>query len=416
MLFERTALPNGMRILTERVPEVRSASIGFWIGVGSRDEPSRLQGASHFLEHLLFKGTGTHSAREIAEIFDAVGGEANAFSSKEYTCLYGRVLDKDLTTATDVLSDMLLNPSIRDSDVESERNVVLEEIAMLEDSPEDLVNEVLVEAVFGDHPLAREVMGTVETVKEISADDLRDFHSRNYHPANIVVSAAGNVDHVDVVSQIEATFASKPLERVPRTPSIPAFSTRFRLIHRTTEQAHIAIGGLAQGRDHPSRFAWGVLDNLLGGGMSSRLFQEIREKRGLAYQVYSYRNMYSETGCYGIYAGTTPSNAKAVLEIIAKELDVLIEQGISTEELDRAKGHMKGGLVLGLEESSARMTRLGKSELVHGEILSIDEVINRVDAVTRDDVGEVASDLLPAERRVLSVIGPFTEDDFSGWA
>ena len=415
MKFDRTDLPGGIRILSEKMPEVRSVSLGFWIGVGSRDEPSELQGSSHFLEHLLFKGTEKRSASDIAELFDAVGGEANAYSAKEYTCFYGRVLDKDLPMATEVISDMLLSPKLLPEDVESERNVILEEIAMHEDTPEDLVHDVFIETLFGGHPLGREVMGTVETVKQISSESLRQFHDSNYHAGNIVVSAAGNVDHAELVSSIQTFFPAENRKKVARAPAVPVAMSSLKVLHRQTEQAHLVIGGMGYPREHRSRWAWGVLDNLLGGGMSSRLFQEIREKRGLAYNVYSYRNSFSETGCWAVYAGSSPSNTQQLIGLIYEELDRLIESGITKQELDRAKGHMSGGVVLSLEDPSSRMTRLGKSELVHGEIITIDDVLTRIDEVTIEDVAAVAEDLLKRESRVVSVIGPFTVDDFAGW-
>jgi predicted Zn-dependent peptidase len=275
--FDRTDLPGGIRVLSEKMPEVRSVTLGFWIGVGSRDEPSELQGSSHFLEHLLFKGTEKRSATDIAESFDAVGGETNAYSAKEYTCFYGRVLDKDLPMATEVISDMLLSPKLMPEDVESERNVILEEIAMHEDTPEDLVHDVFIETLFGTHPLGREVMGTVETVKQISSETLREFHDANYHAGNIVVSAAGNVDHSELVSWIQTFFPAEARKTVTRAPAVPVAMSSLKVLHRPTEQAHLVIGGIGYSREHPSRWECGVLVNLLGGGMSSRLFHEIRE-------------------------------------------------------------------------------------------------------------------------------------------
>ncbi|MGH2720195.1 MAG: M16 family metallopeptidase [Actinomycetota bacterium] len=415
MIFSRSVLPSGIRVLTERMPEIRSVSIGFWVGVGSRDEPASLQGSSHFLEHLLFKGTEKRSARGIAEAFDAVGGEANAFSAKEYTCVYGRVLDKDLPMAADFLADMVRNSILRAEDVDSERKVILEEIAMHEDTPDDLVHDVFAEALFGAHPLGREVMGTVQTVNAVTPGSLREFHDANYHPHNTVVAAAGNVDHEDVVSWIESFFPGDERRSEPRASDVPVFSRGVTVVRRRTEQAHIVVGGPGYSRQHPDRFAWGVLDNLLGGGMSSRLFQEIREKRGMAYSVYSYRSMFSETGLYGIYAGTAPANTQEVLQVVAEELDRLLELGITEEELERAKGHTRGGIVLGLEDPSSRMSRLGKSELIRGEILSVDELVARVDAVTLEDVNRVARDLLRPGSRVLAVVGPFKRSDFESW-
>jgi predicted Zn-dependent peptidase len=415
LIFSRSVLPSGIRVLTERMPEVRSASIGFWVGVGSRDEPADLQGSSHFLEHLLFKGTEKRSARDIAEAFDAVGGEANAFSAKEYTCVYGRVLDKDLPMAVDFLADMVRNSILRPEDVASERKVILEEIAMHEDTPDDLVHDVFAEALFGTHPLGREVMGTVETVNSISPESLRRFHVENYHPHNTVVAAVGNVDHDEVVSWIESFFPGGERRAAPRSPNVPTASREVRVVRRKTEQAHIVAGGLGYSRQHPDRFAWGVLDNLLGGGMSSRLFQEIREKRGLAYSVYSYRSMFGETGLYGVYAGTAPGNALEVLRIVSEEMDRLVDEGITEDELERAKGHTRGGIVLGLEDPSSRMSRLGKSELIRGEILSVDELIARVDAVTLDDVNRVGRELLGHDSRVLAVVGPFKQSELDAW-
>ena len=397
------------------MPEVRSVALGFWINVGSRDEPAPLQGSSHFLEHLLFKGTTTRSARDIAEAFDAIGGEANAFSEKEYTCFYGRVLDRDLPRAAELLTDMLLNSVIAKPDVEAERNVILEELAMLEDTPEDLVHDLFAETLFGGHPLGREIMGTPETVRSIDQASLRSFHEVNYRSANICVAAAGNVEHEHVIKWIGDDFAAGEEAPQARDLHAPTPRARLRIVNRPTEMAHIVIGGMGYRSRHKLRFAWGVLDNLLGGGMSSRLFQEIREKRGLVYSVFSYRNLYTETGAYGIYAGTAPGSCREVVDLITLEMDRMLESGVTEKELERAKGHMKGSVVLALEDPSSRMSRLGKSEIVGGEVLTLDEILGRVDSVTIDDVATVARELLQPENRILAVIGPFAEDEFSDW-
>jgi len=414
-VFERTVLPSGLTVLTECMPEVRSVAIGYWVGVGSRDEPAPLQGSSHFLEHLLFKGTSTRTARDIAETFDAVGGEANAFSEKEYTCYYGRVLDKDLPMAAEVLSDMIRDSLIAPGDIEAERNVILEELAMHEDTPEDLIHDVFAETVFGSHPLGREVMGTTETVENIDESALKAFHRDNYRSRNMVIAAAGNVDHDDVVRLVGDGFPPGS-EVLTRQTLDPVPRGNLRVLNRSTEGAHVVLGGLGYPSRHPLRFAWGVLDTILGGGMSSRLFQEIREARGLAYSVFSYRNLFTETGAYGIYAGTAPGNARQVVNLIVQEMDLMLESGVTQVELDRAKGHMKGAVVLALEDPASRMTRLGKSEIVGGEILTIDEIIDRVDAVTLDEVMTVAKELLPPEARVLTAIGPFDENEFENWS
>jgi predicted Zn-dependent peptidase len=413
---DKTLLPSGLRVVTEAMPEVRSVALGFWVGSGSRDEPSHLQGSSHFLEHLLFKGTSRRTARDIAEAFDAVGGEANAFSEKEFTCLFGRVLDRDLPMAAEILSDMLLDPLISPDDIEAERRVILEELAMLEDTPEDLVHDVFAEALFGDHPLGREIMGTIGTVKAISRSDLTSFHHSNYQSPNVVVAATGNLEHEQVVEWAGRGFAAGQLASAARVPARPQTTRKLRVMNKSTEQAHLVVGGLGYPARHPLRFAWGVLDNLLGGGVSSRLFQEIRERRGLAYSVYSYRHLFSEIGMYGIYVGTAPANVSETLDVISTELDRMLEDGVTDKELERAKGHMKGGVVLALEDPFSRMTRLGKSEVVGTELLSLEQILASVDAVTVEDVARVAGDLLPHDRRTLTVIGPFTSDDFDAWA
>lgn len=398
------------------MPEVRSASLGFWISVGSRDESEELQGSSHFLEHLLFKGTHSRGARDIAQAFDEVGGEVNAFSAKEYTCFYGRVLDKDLKMATDILLDMLQHGALKPQDLESERKVILEEISMRDDAPDDLVHEMFSETLFGSHPLAREVLGTATSVGSISRDILLDFYQSHYQAPNIVVAAAGNLNHDELVSWVEPAFPDRtdvPTDRIPSLPTPP--QTPLRVVTRESEQAHIVAGGFGYSRHHPDRFAWGVLDDLLGGGSSSRLFQQIREERGLAYSVYSYRHLFIETGLYAIYAGTSPTNVQDVLRLIAEELDRLCDVGATPAELERAKGRSRGSLVLSLEDPASRMSRLGRSDLVHGEILSIDDLINRVETVTLEDVNRVGRELLHPQNRVLTVIGPFNEEDFDWW-
>lgn len=395
--------------------EVRSVALGFWVGVGSRDEPSELQGATHFLEHLLFKGTAAHSAQEIAEAFDAVGGEANAFSAKEYTCFHGRILDRDAPMALEILSDMLRRPMLRPEDVDSERNVILEELAMHEDTPEDLVHDVFSQTVFGDHPLGREVMGTSETVGAITSEDLRRFHQERYRSSNIVVAAAGRVDHNEVIDWLSSEFGPDGPPPPERIPAPREAAERLKIVPRATEQTHIVIGGMGLSRNDPARFAWGVLDNLLGCGTSSRLFQQVREARGLAYSVFSYRNMYSETGDWAIYAGTAPVNVQRLLDVVLSELDDLVANGATKQELERAKGATEGGMVMALEDPASRMSRLGKSELVGAEILSMDEIMARVEAVSLEEVAGVAAELLAPERRVLTVLGPCAESDFSGW-
>ena len=418
MTIARTEYGSGLRIVTEHVPGVRSATLGVWVAVGSRDEPGRIAGASHFLEHLLFKGTRKRTARDIAEAFDAVGGDLNAFTGREQTTFYARVLDHDLPMAVEHMCDMLLESVIRPRDFDAERQVILEEINMNEDAPDQLIHDLFSETLWGGHPLGRSVLGSTETVTNVNRDQVRRFWKRHYAPNSFVVVAAGNVAHERLCELVESLIETGPriegrrsAVREPQEPPEP--SGRVVVKRRPTEQAHICLGtaGLRRGDDR--RFAFAVLNNAIGEGMSSRLFQEVREKRGLAYSVYSYHSMYAETGLFSVYAGTTPARASEVLTVVRGELDDVAEKGITSAELERAKGHLKGSLVLSQEDTSSRMNRIGKSEIAHGEILTVDQVIERVDAVTVDDAQAVAADVL-ARPRSLAVIGPFDEDAFAG--
>ncbi len=420
--IRRTVLPGGLRVITEALPAMRSVAFGIWVGIGSRDEAPSLSGSSHFLEHLLFKGTKTRSAMDISAAMDAVGGEMNAFTAKEYTCYYTRVLDVDMPLAVDIVCDMVASSLITADDFEVERGVILEEIAMHDDDPGDVVHDVFAEAVFGDHPLGRPVIGTVDTIRAMGRDQVARFYRRRYQPPSMVVAAAGNLDHRRVVRLVRKAFGQagrltesaacpagpRPAQRrVPRTPST------LRVVDRPTELAHVILGGRGLGRHDERRFALGVLNSALGGGMSSRLFQEIREKRGLVYSVYSYASQYADAGVFGVYAGCAPGNAQRVLGLIREQLDLAATKGLSDAEVERGRGQMKGGLVLGLEDSGSRMSRIGKGELVYGEILEVDDLIARIDAVTPDDVRQVAAELL-GRPLSLGVIGPFSDDDFSG--
>jgi predicted Zn-dependent peptidase len=403
----RTSVLDGrMRVVTERMADVRSVSLGFWVGTGSRHEDERIAGVSHFLEHLLFKGTDRRSAQEIAEAIDAVGGEMNAFTTKEYTAFYVRVLDDHLDLALDVLSDIFWSPAFRPDEVEAERQVILEEIAQHEDTPDDLVHEVFAEALFPGHPLGREVLGTTTTIGALSRDDIRGYFTDRYHPANVVVAAAGHLDHdvlVDGVQQRLAGHTGDWAAQVTPPATVPVPVT---VVNRPTEQAHLVVGMRSLDRHDDDRFALSLVNHLLGGGMSSRLFQEIREKRGLAYSVYSYRSSYADTGALAIYAGTTPRRAQEVLRIVGDELDRMVADGITEEELEAAKGNVKGSLALSLEDSGGRMNRIGRAALVHGEVLTFDQLIARTEAVTLDDVARVLARGLTGPR-ALAVVGPF---------
>ena len=417
--IRRTVLPGGLRIVTEAMPGVRSAAFGIWVGVGSRDEVPSLAGASHYLEHLLFKGTDTRSALDIAAAMDAVGGELNAFTTKENTCYYAHVLDEDLALAIDLVCDVVLNATIAPSDVDNERGVILEEIAMRDDDPGDYVHDMFAEAVFGDHPLGRSVLGSVDSIESIGRNQVAGYWKRRYKLPTMVVSAAGRVEHRTVVRLVKKAFgdalAGSQAPAAPRTGSgLPRRTARqVATLHRPTEQAHLVLGGTGLPRTDPRRFALAVLNNALGGGMSSRLFQEIREKRGLAYSVYSFTSQYAGAGSFGVYAGVQPNKVRDAIGITQDVLAEVAERGLTDAEVARGKGQVKGGLVLGLEDAGSRMSRIGKAELVYGEVLCVDDLLAEVEAVTPDQIRELAADLL-CRPRCLSVIGPFDEDDFDG--
>jgi predicted Zn-dependent peptidase len=413
---ERTELPGGLRVLTETMPGVLSATLGIWVGVGSRDETPAVAGASHFLEHLLFKGTTSRSALEIATAMDAVGGEMNAFTAKEHTCYYANVLASDLPLAVTLLSDLVTEACNTAEDLESERTVVLEEIAMRDDEPSDAVHDLFSETLFGDTPLGRSVLGTVESIEGLTRDDVDGWYRARYAVPSIVVTAAGRVQHQQVLDLVSAAFGDRlagdarpaPLrtgDGVVDKPARPA-----GLIARRTEQTHLLIGTPAMGRLDERRYVAAVVDAAVGGGMSSRLFQEIREKRGLVYSVGSALSHYAGAGAFSVYAGCSKKRVPEVLRLIRAELDRVAAEGITAEEVARSRGQLKGSLVLGLEDTGSRMSRLGKSELSYGEYLPVREVLARLDAVDEAQVRDVAADLFRQET-CLAVVGPYRESD-----
>jgi len=416
MGFERTVLPSGVRVVTEQMPGQRSVSVGAWVGVGSRDEQAEVGGATHFLEHLLFKGTPSRSALEIAQAFDAVGGDINAFTTREFTCFHSRTLDEDLGLAMDTIADLVQHATLDPADVESERSVVLEEIAMHEDTPDDIVFDVFHETLWPAHPLGRRVQGFPATVAEMSRDQIASFFHGHYTGDNIVVAASGSVEHTQIVDLVSKEFgdrrAPKPLRTAGEAPSV----TGTLAVHeREIEQAHVVYGTAGIPRTDDRRWALGLFNVALGGGMSSRLFQEIREKRGLAYAVSSGHQGYAETGLFNIYAGCSTENVHEVMSIVRDELGRMLDEGITEEELARAAGHIKGTLVLSMEEPGALMSHLGKSELCYGRILTVEEMIAKVDAVTLDEVREVARAVLASSPWSLVVLGPAFDADISGF-
>jgi predicted Zn-dependent peptidase len=407
-------LDSGQRVITERLTHVRSVALGYWIGAGSRDERNGKAGVSHFIEHLLFKGTRSYSAQEIAETFDRLGGELNAATSREHTVVYARVPDERLETAVDVMSDMVFCPEF--AELDAEREVVLEEIAMYEDTPQDYVHDLIAAAVFGNRPLGRPVVGTAEVISSISRRSIAAYHRAMYVPGNVVVAAAGHLDHnrlLELLERAERKQAETPVRasRV-RSPLVRIPTPGIRFQRKNTEQYHVCVGAPGISRSDRRRFAASVLDNILGGSASSRLFQEIREKRGMAYSVYSFASQYTDTGQIGFYVGTREENLTACLEIAAAEIADVAAGNLSEAELERAKENLKGRIMLSMESTSNRMTRLGRSVITDTEILSLPRIIAEIDAVEPEAIAQLAGILLAEDRLSAAGIGP-SEKRFS---
>ncbi len=404
-------LDSGERLITERVTSVRSAALGFWIGAGSRDEPAAKAGVSHFIEHLLFKGTRSYDAQRIAEVFDEMGGELNAATSREHTVVYARVPDRHLEDALDVMADMVFSPTF--ADLDSEREVVLEEIAMVEDTPQDLVHDLLSEAVFSGHALGRPVIGRAEVISSVSRRSIASYHRRAYVAGNVVLAAAGNLEHEHLLGLLQRAARQRvepPAERTRvRTPLVRQPAPGIRFQRKDTEQFHVCVGAPGISRSDRRRFAASLLDAILGGSASSRLFQEIREKRGMAYSVYSFGSQYTDTGLVGVYIGTREENLAACLEIVAEQIADIAAGNLRERELERAKENLKGRIVLSMESTSNRMSRLGRSLITDTELLSLDRIIAEIDAVDRDAIAALAGVLLDADRLSASGIGPGEE-------
>ncbi len=413
--LRRSVLPSGLRVLTEELPATRSAAVGMWVAVGSRDEPAPVAGAAHYLEHLLFKGTTRRSAAAIAEEIDAVGGELNAFTAKEHTCYYAHVLDSDLELAVDLVCDVLGDALLDPADVDLERGVVLEEIAMRDDDPEDLLHDEFSAALLGSHPLGRAVLGTEASITGMSREALHRFYRRRYTPERMVLTVTGNVTHGAVLAAVRRSFAHRLTGSAD--PVLPRrgrarITGRRSLTVRTdnSEQAHFMLGVRAIDRHDDRRSVLGVLNAALGGGMSSRLFQQVREQRGLAYSVYSSVTCYADTGILSIYAGCSPQRLGEVAAVIRAVLGSIAGDGLSDAELARGKGQLRGGLVLGLEDPGSRMSRIGKAELNHGEHCTVEEALEQNDEVTAEQVGALAKELL---RRPITaaVVGPYAHGE-----
>lgn len=411
-LVQRTVLGNGLRILTEEMPGSRSAVFGVWVGAGSRDEAADQHGAAHYLEHLLFKATARRTAFEVNAAIDAVGGEMNAFTSRENTCFYAHVRDADLPIAVDVVLDVVTAALLRDGDVESERQVVLEEIAMHEDDPADVAMEQFHGQVLADAALARSVLGTPQSIAALPADSIRRFYADHYVPGSMVIAATGSVVHEDVVRLVRTALTDgrwglgagrpRPMRAAGETPGKPGAPV---VVRRPAEQAHIIIGGPSVSRNDPDKYALAVFNTVLGGGMSSRLFSKVREERGLAYAVYSFASPFADAGVFGVYAGTRPSNADEAIAVIGEELRAIAASGLSASEVQRGKGSVRGARILALEDPFARMNRLGHAELGVGELPTIADIEHRIEAVSMDDIARVARRLLDRDPTV-TVVGP----------
>jgi predicted Zn-dependent peptidase len=409
MHYELTTLPNGLRIITENMPTLRSVAVGCWVDTGSRDETPSEAGASHFLEHLLFKGSEAWSARRISETFDGIGARHNAFTSKEYTCFWTRTRDEDLPVGVEILAEMLQRPAFRQDEIDSERNVVLEEINMNDDDPTDVAHEEFITAAWSGHPLALPILGTRQSIQDMSRDTVADYWARRYTPRSTVVSIAGNLPD-NLMEIIVDRFGSWEGGATTRVSDSPTVHSNARVHTKDTEQAHILYGSPSIVRDDDRRFALTLADHVLGGGMSSRLFREIRETRGLAYAVHSFQMAFLDAGASSVYVGTMPSQVGEVLSIISDETNKVIDLGITEPELERAKGHIKGALALGLEDANSRMSRLGRTEIVGMEHLSVDETVSRISAVTNDDIMAVAK-VAYGGPSIIGAVGPFGEDE-----
>ncbi len=407
-VLERTYLEEGITIVSETVPSARSVSFGFWVQVGSVHEDDIMRGASHFIEHLIFKGTEELSAKEVSVIFDSMGAQINAFTGKEYTCFYGRLLDERLEEGYRVMSQIVNAPAFRQTEIDFEREVILEEISMYEDSPDDKVHDLFAQTAFADHALGSSILGTNDTIRAMSREQIAKYYEHFYGVPNITVTASGSLSHAHLVQLAEDAFGTSRTASPAREPGRVPPAEHLRVEHKDSEQVHLCYGVRTPGAGHPERYALAILDTVLGGGMSSRLFQSIREERGLAYAVYSYHTYFLEAGYLAAYVGTRPANVTEAMTLMKDEFDAIAAGEIDEDEVEKAREHLKGSLVLSLESTAARMMRIGRAVLSHEELLTVEELIARLDAVTIDEVKEIGS--LLAGDRVITAIGPVSED------
>ena len=407
--INRSLLPSGVRVVSEKVEGSQSIAVGIWINSGSRDESEDKSGFTHFLEHMVFKGTPKWSAKDIAFEFDSMGGDLNAATGKEYTCFYARILSENLEKSLEIMFDMIKNPLLDPTDISNEIQVVLEEIAMHNDSPDELVLEYLARALWGNHPAGKSVLGSAETIQKITREKLMEFHKNTYVSSRMIISAAGNLDHEKLCELVLTHTEDIPKGEPPQRRNIPKFNPNTIIVNKKTEQAHLSIGSHGLPAGHEDRFALAVADNILGGSMSSRLFQIIREEKGLAYSVYSFNTMLTGCGLVGIYCGTSPSQTKEVVGLIERILDDIRERGFESEEMDRAKNHLKGSLLICMEDNSNRMNRLAKAELAGLELLTVDEVLARIMKVSLKDIDKVFAQTWGENKRGVAIVGPFED-------
>ncbi|KUK83435.1 MAG: putative Zn-dependent peptidase [Pelotomaculum thermopropionicum] len=408
-MHQKFILDSKVNVLIENIPHVRSVAIGFWVNVGSRDETAEINGISHFIEHMMFKGTQKRTAKEIAETLDAVGGHLNAFTTKEYTCYYARVLDEYFDLAVEILGDMLFQPKFDHWDIEREKNVIIEEIKMHEDTPDELVHDIFAGSIWQKHALGRPVIGTTEVIAGLTRRQVWDFYNKYYTPGNMVVSVAGNIKPEGVVNKIRNILDFKGGKVAAREMMTPVPCKKINCCNKKTEQVHLCVGAPGLSLDNEDIYVFQVINTILGGGISSRFFQEIREQRGLVYSVFSYHASYHDTGLFCIYAGLSKQNVDLVLDIMFKQIGDIQLNGLKNDEVQRAKDQIKGNLYLSLESVSARMSRLGKSQIYLKEVISPEEIVDRVSRVTPDKIQELAREILKPEFFTMATIGPWVD-------
>lgn len=409
-MYRKSILPNGIRVVSESIPYVKSVTLGIWIGTGSRSEQEHNHGISHFIEHMVFKGTYNRSAKDIAETIDEVGGQLNAFTAKEHTCYYIKVLDNYLELALDVLSDMLLSSKFDREDIKREREVVLEEVHMYEDTPDELVHDLHLNNIWQGHALGRNILGTISSIEKLDNSLITEYYQDFYTPDNIVIAAAGNLTHEKLKELTERYFGKMNGKKKQGNSIEPSLIPARTIQSKEIEQVHLCLGTHSVAQSSPDIYSFHILNNILGGGISSRLFQSIREEKGLAYSIYSYQTNYSDAGLFTIYAGTRPSNTIQVIELIRQNISQIKNKGISSSELSKTKEQLKGSLLLGLESSSSRMSRVGKMEITLGKYITLDEVVAKIDKVSLEDLRDITQELFSAKNLCITALGPVNEE------